>query len=102
MSQFDVYRYSPRGSAFQYVVDVQHASLVDLKTRVVVPAYPIERQSHVTTRLNPVVSIERQRYALAVQELASLRLSSLGEPVGSLADQRADIFAALDLLLTGI
>lgn len=102
MAQFDVYCYRPRGSAFKYVVDVQHEYTADLRTRVVVPAYPIALRGKAVDRLNPVVTIERQKYVLAVQELASLRLASMGEPVTSLAVRRADIIAALDLLFTGI
>lgn len=102
MAQFDVHKYRPRGANFRYVVDVQHDHLASVKTRVVVPAYPMGRLAGAAERINPVVMIENWQYALVVQELASLRSEFLGEPVASVAAGRDDIIAALDLLFTGI
>jgi toxin CcdB len=42
------------------------------------------------------------QHALLTIDLAGVPRTSLGEPVGSAADRRHDILAALDFLFTGI
>jgi toxin CcdB len=54
------------------------------------------------TRLNPTASLDGTEYVLVFQELAAIPVSSLGEPVSSLASRRTDLIAAVDLLFTGI
>jgi len=54
------------------------------------------------TRLNPIAKIAAVDYVLLVQELSAMPASALVSKQGSLAARRADIVAALDLLLTGL
>jgi toxin CcdB len=54
------------------------------------------------TRLNPTARIDGTEYVLVVQDLASIPSAALTRRVTSLASRRADIIAALDLLITGI
>jgi toxin CcdB len=102
MAQFDVYRFESRGAASIFVVDLQHDFLKDLTTRIVAPLHPLGSNDRPPRRLNPIFQIEGKPYYLAPQELAALRVKSLGAKVASLSEQRAEIVAALDFLVTGI
>ena len=53
-------------------------------------------------QLNPVLQVGEVPLVMVTQFLSAVRLSDLGEPVGSLADRSEAITAALDLLLTGV
>jgi hypothetical protein len=52
--------------------------------------------------LMPVVEVAGERYAVVTPQLAGLARQKLGEPVASLAASRAEIVAALDLLIAGL
>lgn len=102
MAQFDLFR-NPRKTDFPLLLDVQADLLSELATRVVVPLAPKKAwQAFQLTRLNPCVSFQRADFVLVFQELAAIPRSALGSRVGSLASQRAELIAALDLLFTGV
>lgn len=48
------------------------------------------------------MSIAGRDYAVLFQELAAIPAKALGEPIGNLRSCRAELIAALDVLLTGI
>lgn len=101
MTQFDVLK-NPRGGAFPLVVDLQAELLSAMSTHVVAPLvaakrYPGKR----AMRLNPLTKVRGIEYIVLIQDLASIEVSELGDVVGSLAPQRAELIAALDLLFTG-
>jgi toxin CcdB len=99
--QFDVYK-NPRGGLFPLLLDIQADFLVSLATRVVVPMAPRKKWgARPMTGLNPLATLGGVEYVLAFQELAAIQHSSLGALVGSLADRRADLIGAIDLLVTG-
>jgi toxin CcdB len=101
MPQFDVLR-NPRGGAYPLVVDVQADLHGRLATRVVVPLTPRTRYTaQPITRLQPLVKVRGEEYVAVVPMIAAVPRASLGEIVGSLAGRRADLIAALDLLITG-
>lgn len=78
-------------------------SLLDsLATRIVAPLYPIDTTAQPIRRLNPAVTLKGKDYYLATQELTALRRKSLGKSVASLSHMRSELFAALDLLITGV
>jgi toxin CcdB len=102
MGQFDLYR-NPRKRTFPLLLDIQDDLLSQLATRVVVPLTSLKRHSpRPITRLNPTATIEGIEYVLLFQELAAIPASVLRTPVGSLADRRSELVAAIDLLFTGI
>lgn len=101
MPQFDVLR-NPRGSTYPLVVDVQAELHTRLATRVVVPLIPRPRYGpQPITRLQPLVRVGGEEYVAVFPLIAAVPKASLGEVVGSLAARRADLIAALDLLITG-
>lgn len=102
MAQFDVYRNTNPHTckAIPYLLDLQTDLLDILKTRVVVPL-ELNSASKSVQRLTPIFEIENQTVCMSTPELAGIHTRYLGDYVGSLADKRAEIIAALDLLFSG-
>jgi toxin CcdB len=102
MAQFDLHR-NPRRGAFPLLLDVQSDLLARLETRVVVPLMTVRRYgAKPITRLNPLATIDGVSYVMLFQELAAVPPDAVGPKVGSLADRRTELVAALDLLFTGV
>jgi toxin CcdB len=100
MAQFDVLR-PKNASQFPLVVDVQadiHARLIG---RLVVPMAPRSRYAQPLTRLTPVVKVRDVDYVVLVPQMAAYPAAALGEVVGSIAQHRAVLIAALDFLIVG-
>jgi toxin CcdB len=103
MAQFDVYRnpYAASAARTPYLLDVQTDFLDRLDTRVVVPL--MRRDAIVAAaRLHPAFTVAEAELVMATADLAAVRRSALGNRVGSLADHRDEIVAALDFLFAGI
>ena len=102
MAQFDIHP-GPKGDGPTYLVDLQADLLGDIATTVVAPLYPIDAVAHrLARRLNPIFEIKGRKFAMMAAQLAAIQRVVLGQKLGSLADQRDDIVAALDFLFTGI
>ncbi len=103
MAQFDAYRNTNAATctAIPYLLDVQTDLLDLLKTRVVVPLEECS-QFAAAQRLTPTFRIEGVTVMMSTPELAGIHARSLGGYVCSLADQRQEIMAALDMLFSGI
>jgi toxin CcdB len=104
VARFSVYRNkNPRTkAAFPFLVDVQSDLLEPLNTRVVIPmtkAPALTRKP--VSHLTPEVSFNGDRYLLMTPQLAGVGRSELGPDVGTLAEERQIILAAIDFLLTG-
>jgi toxin CcdB len=104
MAQFDVYRNAnPETSVIiPYLLDVQAGLLERLATRSVIPLYRADVMPRPVQHLHPVFVVMGERLVLSTAELAGIPRSMLGEPVGSLSEQRAEIVAALDFVFAGI
>jgi toxin CcdB len=105
MAQFDVYRNANPAtrSRIPLLLDVQADLLESLATRLVVPlCKPEVLGGKAAERLNPQFEVEGRKLLMLTPELAGIPRKALGERVGSLADQRGAIIAALDLAFTGI
>lgn len=84
------------------LLDIQADLLASLATRVVVPLISVKRhQARPMTRLNPTTRLRGTEYVLLFQELSAMPASALGAAIGSLKSRRAEMIAAIDLLLTG-
>jgi toxin CcdB len=102
MAQFDVFR-NAGAPMYPLVLDVQADVLALLATRMVVPLAPCARyRPKPITRLNPIVTVRGTEYVLLFQDMAAVPRAHLRTPFASLAKQRGDLIAALDLLFTGI
>jgi toxin CcdB len=104
-SQFDVHPNPDVASRPRYpwVVIVQ-SDLVDaVRTRLVAPLAPEFRFPRAPGRVTPRVVFSGEAYVAVVPSLAALPAGVLrGAPVATLADQRASILSAVDLLFFGI
>ena len=101
--QFDIHL-SPRGAqgATAYLLDVQADLLDDFGTRVVVPLVPADAFGRRAQRLHPTFEIGGQTFVMATHLLGAIRISELGGVVTSLRDHRAEIIAAIDVVLAGV
>ena len=104
MRQFDILRNpnSDTASWAPWLLVLQSGLLSDLHTTVIAPLVLETQFGRPATTLNPVFDVEGERVVLSVAELAGVSRPQLGEVVGSLADRRYEIIAAIDLLFTGI
>lgn len=103
MAQFTVYRNSADSSEqVPFLLDVQNDLLAELRTRVVIP---LQRQGspplRSISRLTPEVTVQGERCLLMTPQMAGVSVAMLGNRVGSLVEQRAEILAAIDLLVVG-
>ena len=104
MPQFAVHRNkNPHSKAtFPFLIDVQSDLLDELNTRVVIP---LTRTAGLARKplshLTPTLSFEGDTYLLMTPQLAGIARADLGPRAGSLVDQREQIMAAVDFLLTG-
>ena len=103
MARFDVYRNSNRKSRDRVplLLDVQASLLDDLATRLVVPLILAADFGPAIEKLNPVVRLGNRNYVMATAEMAAVMRKSLGDKVGSLEVQSAEILAAVDFLISG-
>jgi toxin CcdB len=104
MPQFTVYRNkNPRSkSTYPLLVDIQSDLLEDLQTRVVIPltkAAALAKKP--LAHLTPALAFDGEDYVLMTPQLAGVGRTELGAAVGSLANERQTIVAAMDFLLTG-
>lgn len=102
MAQFDILR-NPQGGAYPFVVDLQSETLARFSSRIVAPMIAVKRYGRKPiTRLNPIARVKNLEYVILVQDLASIAAAELGEVVGSLASQRPELIAALDLIFADV
>lgn len=104
MAQFDLYTNPNRetGGAVPYLLDLQSDLLDPLATRVVAPLFWQESAGPPARTLMPRFEIDGRTVVMSTPELAGVSRGQLGSRVGSLADHRDEIIAALDMLFTGI
>jgi len=98
MARFDVYENAGGDGC---LLDVQSDLLDGLNTRVVVPLLPLPSALSPAQRLNPVFRIDGTELVMATQYLAAVPAGELCNQVGSLAEERDEISAALDMLFLG-
>ena len=104
MAQFDVHRNcnAHTRELYPFLLDLQTDLLERLATRVVAPLAAADGVGPPIRLLNPVFEVDGVAVVLSTQELAGVHRDVLGDVVTSLAEHRAEIIAALDLLFTGI
>jgi len=74
-----------------------------LSTRIMAPLVVAESSGEPTIqRLNPVVSIDGQKYFLSTAEMASVPLKEFTACRGNLSEHRGELLAAVDLLFTAV
>lgn len=103
MSQFDIYENSNPASAdlVPYLLDVQQGLHADLETRLVIPLVRGIPQRQRIPRLCPSFVVNAEEVTLSTPEMGAYPVMRLGRRVGSLVDERSEVFAAMDFLLSG-
>ncbi|MGF1803741.1 CcdB family protein [Aliivibrio sifiae] len=105
MSQFTLYKNKDKNSAetYPYFVDVQSDLLDNLNTRLVIPLTPIELlDKKAPSHLCPTIHIGEGDFVMLTQQMASVPVKILTDPVNELSTFRNEIIAAIDFLITGI
>jgi toxin CcdB len=103
MAQFDVYENEDADSNknIPFLLDVQHSLHNDLATRVVVPLLSVSLGGGELRKLCPRFNIMGRDVIMGTPEMAGYPARNLRNKVASLAEQRAEILAAVDFLLNG-
>lgn len=99
MAQFDLFS-DPVSDGFLF--DCQADLLSYLNTRLVAPVLLIDRAPKPAGRLNPILEIDGETYAMVTQYAAALDVRGLGRKIASFADRGHEIMNAMDMLLTGV
>jgi toxin CcdB len=83
------------------VLDCQADLLSDLRTRFVVPLFPIADAPFASDRLNPTLGLSDGQYVMGTQGAATVDVREIAKVVASVPHAETAIMNALDLLLTG-
>ncbi|GGK50372.1 CcdB family protein [Aliivibrio fischeri] len=105
MSQFTLYKNKDKSSTktYPYFVDVQSDLLDNLNTRLVIPLTPIELlDKKAPSHLCPTIHIDEGDFVMLTQQMTSVPVKILTDPVNELSTFRNEIIAAIDFLITGI
>lgn len=87
---------------YPFVVELQHAHMSILETRLVAPVAEVGRAWAVNIPgLTPALRIEGNPHRVIIPMMASVPLSVLGHEITDVRLDRVDIQAAVDRLLTG-
>ena len=100
--QFDLIRNTTgyREQAVPYFVTVQSDLVYDIQTKVVIPLHRPSTYKP-APRLNPIFSVDGESLTMMTQEIVGLEPRDIGPAVGTLADHRDEIIAAIDFLISG-
>ena len=103
MAQFDVYENMNLDTCkiFPYLLDIQADILSDLPTRIVVPLVLSSVLNKTIPILTPQFKINETEVRMVTPQLVGVQMHVLGTRICSLKDQRGEIVASLDLLVTG-
>ena len=104
MTQFEVFA-NPVARArpsYPFVVMLQADVARHARERAVAPVAPRSAFFALAGRLTPIMTIERDEFVLLVTSVTTIPTRNLGRAVGSLADRREDILAAIDYLFFGV
>jgi toxin CcdB len=105
MKQFDLYLNTDHDTnqTYPYFIDIQNSLLETLNSRVVIPLTAVCKSEQTYPKhLCPVIEIKNKKFVLLTHQLTSVSVRFLKEQEASLTDNRDDIVAAIDFLVTGI
>ena len=105
MDQFDVY-VNPSlstGDAFPYIVDIQSPLISEIAARIVIPLGKISYFNNEQIKgLTPIIEYGEEKLLLLTAQIASVSVTKLNNPVGSLSHFRDENISSLDFAITGI
>ncbi|MBV9930256.1 MAG: CcdB family protein [Alphaproteobacteria bacterium] len=97
MARFDALRLTDGA----VVLDCQADVLRNLRTRFVVPLFPLATSRFAADRLNPLLDLPDGRYVMGTQGAGTIHVREIAGVIASLSDAESRIMNALDMLLTG-
>lgn len=87
---------------YPYVMELQHAHMSALQTRLVAPVVEVGRAWAVNINgLTPAIRIEGNPCRVVIPMMASVPLAALGAEVSDVRVDRVEIQAAVDRLMKG-
>jgi toxin CcdB len=98
MARDDVYR---GDQPDLLLLDIQHDTIDELDTRVVIPLMPVKGSPPAMKRLYPIFEIEGRGYLLATPLMSAVRARELRDPIANLSADHDKIVAAVDFLHQG-
>lgn len=98
MSRFDCHEMA---GGKGYLIDLQSDFLESYSTRIVAPLIAENDFDGAAKGLNPVVTLDGERFVILTHFMAAVPVSSLGKPKARLSDHADEITRALDLLFQG-
>jgi toxin CcdB len=103
MAQFDVYLnpMAEQRSRIPYWLDLQSDHIAQLGSRVIIPLRTLSSVGSRIDGLQPLVTVGEQQLCADVPSVASFPARLLKTPHTSIAEQRHDLIAALDYLISG-
>ena len=104
MARFDVYpNPGSHANSTPFLLDVQSNLLDGLESRMVVPLRSLAQFANVKlpAQLTPVLTIQGKDFLLETPKMGAVPGRILKTPIASVADQHAQITAALDFLFLG-
>jgi toxin CcdB len=103
MAQFDVYTnpMADQRTRIPYWLDLQSDHIAQLGSRVIVPLRTLTSMGPRIDGLQPLVTVGQQQLCADVPSVASFPARLLKTPHASITNQRHDLIAALDYLLSG-
>jgi len=105
MCQFSLYlnEDSSSNEAYPFFIDIQNSLLSNLNSRIVIPLSPYaELRNNEAKKLCPVIRLDDSEFVLLTNQITSVPKSILKTEVASLENFRYKIFAAVDMLISGI
>ena len=63
---------------------------------------PVDPSPPPARHLNPIITLDDEKFVLIVQSMAAVRVSALGPAVGDLSGHQDEITRAVDMVFQGI
>lgn len=103
MAQYDIYRNPNAALANQpaFFVVLQSDFVENLNTQLIAPLYDPRTIGPLPEKLSPSVTIEGNRYVVAMPQMAGVPKARIGAYAGSAREYRDAFTAAIDFLLSG-
>jgi toxin CcdB len=104
MAQFDVFvnPISAAQKAYPLVIAMQSNLAYDATEQIIAPLAPSDSLRKAVGRLTPTVDINGKAYVVFVPRLRAVPTRDLARSIGSAAQSRSDLLAAIDFLFFGL